>query len=128
MVNAILVFDSQTAMGSAKVVLHHREPTHPAVIAARLGKGQGLSHLALIVQATRSIVTLHHTRIDLVIAKQRQRMFQLGLAPYYLEMNPIAGGFNQGQSSDMPCPYANPWGQRITGLLGRPFNPDFAAG
>ena len=123
-----LILDSQAAMGSAKVVWHHREPTHPAVIPAGFGKRQRLSYFALIVQAARAILTFYHTRIDLVIAQQRQRRFQLGLAPNHLEVNPVAGGFNQGQSSDMPCPYAKPWGQRITGLLRRPFNPDFAAG
>jgi len=43
MMDSGLILDSQAAMGSAKVVLHHREPTHPAVIPARLGKRQGLS-------------------------------------------------------------------------------------
>ena len=43
MMDSGLILDSQTAMGSAKVVLHHREPTHPAMISARLGKRQGLS-------------------------------------------------------------------------------------
>src|SRR5918996_1163853 len=94
MMDSGLILDSQTAMGSAKVVLHHREPTHPAVISARLGKRQGLSHLTLIVEAGPAIFKLHHTRIDLVIAQQRQGMLELGLAPNHLEVNPIAGGFN----------------------------------
>jgi len=94
MMDSGLILSSQAAMGATKIVLHHREPTHPAVISARFGKRQGLSHLTLIVQAARAMVTFHHARIDLVIAKQRQGMLELGLAPNHLEVNPIAGGFN----------------------------------
>ena len=68
-------------MGSAEVILYHGEPTHPAVIAACLGKRQRLSPRALIVEAARPIMTLHHTRIDLLVAKQRQHMLETGLAP-----------------------------------------------
>jgi hypothetical protein len=81
-------------MSSTKIVLNHREPTHPAVIPAGLRKREGLSYLALIAQAAGAIMTLHCTRINLVIAQQRQRMLELGLTPNHFEVYPIAGGFN----------------------------------
>jgi hypothetical protein len=38
-----------------KVIERYGEPTHPSVRPMRLGKGQGLAHLTLIAQATRTM-------------------------------------------------------------------------
>ena len=57
----------QAAVSTTEIVEPYREPTHPAVIPRRFGKGQGLPDLALIAQATRPVMTLDHTRVaDLV--------------------------------------------------------------
>ena len=55
-----LVLDLQTAMSVAEIVQPHREPTHPAVIPRRFGKGERLAHLALITQATGPVVSWDH--------------------------------------------------------------------
>lgn len=67
-----LVLQLETTVSATKIVQPHGQPAHPAVIAQGLRKGQGLAHLALIAQATRAIMPLHHTRVDVRIAQQGQ--------------------------------------------------------
>ena len=64
-----VLLDPQTAMRLTEVVEPHREPTHPAVIPLRFGKGQRLAHLPLVPQATGSVMPFDDTRIDLLIAQ-----------------------------------------------------------
>ena len=71
-------------MSSTEVAKPHREPAHPTVITKCFGKGQGLSDLALIAQATRSIMTFDHACIDLLISQQLQDMLEFGFAMHYL--------------------------------------------
>src|SRR5262245_12042446 len=86
-----LVLDLQTAMSVAAIVQPHREPTHPAVIPRRFGKGERLAHLALITQATGPVMTLHRTRIDDCGAEKIQDMLQTGFPmhdPHLYPLNP----------------------------------------
>ena len=76
-------------MSSTEVAKPHREPAHPTVITKCFGKGQGLSDLALIAQATRSIMTFDHACIDLLISQQLQDMLEFGFAMHYPDFNPI---------------------------------------
>ena len=54
---ALSLMDFHAPMSVAEIVQPHREPTPPAVIPRCFGKGQGLTHLALIAQATGSVMT-----------------------------------------------------------------------
>ena len=63
-----LVLDFHAPMSVAEIVQPHREPTPPAVIPRCFGKGQGLTHLALIAQATGSVMTLYRTRVHSLVA------------------------------------------------------------
>ena len=76
-------------MSSTEVAKPHRESAHPTVITKCFGKGQGLSDLALIAQATRSIMTFDHACIDLLISQQLQDMLEFGFAMHYPDFNPI---------------------------------------
>ena len=67
-------------MRSAEIIEPHRAPTHPAVIATRFGKRQGLVHLTLVTKPTRPIVTLDSTRIDLLLLQQIESVLQFGFA------------------------------------------------
>jgi len=58
-----LVLDLQAPLPVTEVVQPYREPTHPAVIPRRFGKGQGLMHIAVIAQANGPIMPLHHARV-----------------------------------------------------------------
>jgi hypothetical protein len=60
------------------------------------GKRQCPSDFALVVQATRTILTFHTTGIDLLVAQPRQGMEKLSLATDHFEMNPITGLFLGG--------------------------------
>ena len=62
------MLDLHAAMSVTKIVQPHREPTHPAVIPRCFGKGQGLTHFALIAQATGPVMTLHYTGVNNVVA------------------------------------------------------------
>ena len=88
-----LVLDLQATMRVTEIVQPHREPTHPAVIPRRFGKGQGLTHFALIAQATGPIMPLHHTRVNHFVAQQGQDMLQTGFAmdgSYFHPLDPAA--------------------------------------
>ena len=60
----------EAAMPLTKVIQPYGEPAHPAVRARGFRKGQSLAHLALIAQATRAVMTLHDTRVDVLIAQE----------------------------------------------------------
>src|SRR5687768_8916287 len=81
------LLDFQTAVRPTEIVESHREPTHPAVIAMRFGKGQRLAHLALVAQATGAIVTFHHTGIDLLVAQEIEHMGKPGFAMHRSHLN-----------------------------------------
>jgi hypothetical protein len=68
--NLCLVPDLQATMRVTEIVQPHRKPTHPAVRACRFGKGQGLTHFALIAQATGPIMALDHTRVNGFVAEK----------------------------------------------------------
>lgn len=63
-------------MPPTNVIQPHGEPAHPAVIARCFRKSQGLTHLVLIAQATRAVMPLHHTRVDVLIAQQGQNALE----------------------------------------------------
>jgi hypothetical protein len=90
MMKATLIFDPQTAMSTAKVVLHHRYPAPPSVVEMRLRKGQGLFHLALLGQPPCALVTLHAAGMDLFIAQQRYHMQKLSRSTAHFERHASA--------------------------------------
>src|SRR5262245_27150013 len=51
-----LVLDLHATMCVTEIVESHREPTHPAVIPRRFGKGQGLAHFAPVAPATGAVM------------------------------------------------------------------------
>ena len=63
-----LVLALQTTMGVTEIIQPHREPTHPAMIPGGFGKSQGLTHFALIAQATGPVLTLSRTRVNYFVA------------------------------------------------------------
>src|SRR5262245_7465754 len=85
------VLDLQATLRVTAIGEPHCEPTPPAVIPRRFGKGQRLAHLALIAQAAGSVMPLHDPRIDDCVAEQRQDMLQTRFAmhdPYLDSLNP----------------------------------------
>jgi hypothetical protein len=70
------------------IVQSHGEPTHPAGIAGRFGKGQGLAHLAAVAPATRAMMPLHDTCIDLLIPESVQHLVETGCAPHRPHIDP----------------------------------------
>src|SRR6266851_953699 len=67
-------------MPPTEVIESHREPTHPPVIPRHFGEGQRLPDLAPVAQATGPVVPFDDTRVNLLIAQQRQHMLQTGFA------------------------------------------------
>jgi hypothetical protein len=78
--NLPLGLDLQAPVSVTDIVQPRREPTPPAVIPRRFGKGQGLPALALIAQATGPVVTLYPTRVDDFVPEEIQDVLEAGLA------------------------------------------------
>jgi hypothetical protein len=84
--------DLQATVSMTDIVQPHREPTHPAVIPCRFGKGQGLPGLTLIAQATGPVMTLYHTRVDDFVPEKIQDVLEAGFAmhdPHFYSLNPM---------------------------------------
>src|SRR5262245_57913877 len=77
MSNIPLVSDLQATMCVTEIVQPHREPAHPAVIPWGFRKGEGLTDLPLIPQATRPVMSRHHTGIAVLLAPSGQDMLEL---------------------------------------------------
>src|SRR5262249_6796401 len=76
----VRLLDYQTAVRPTEIVEAHRQPTHPAVIAPGLRQCQGLADFPLVTETAGAVVTLYHTRVDLLVPQEIQHMLQTGFA------------------------------------------------
>ena len=89
MSHLILLPEFQAAVRPTEIIEPHREPTHPAVIPLRLGKGQRVSYFAPVAQAAGTVVAVHHARVDLRVAQQREHMLKTRFAMHRSDLDPL---------------------------------------
>src|SRR5262249_42227312 len=76
-------------MPVTEIVQPSREPPHPAVIARRVGKGQGLTHFAVIAYATGPMMALHHARVHDLVAEEGYDRLQTGFAMHCASLHSL---------------------------------------